>query len=89
MILEQKKKFGAGTKKEIDGLIRRKTWKVVCGTEVREGSNILGGRFVLFSNQRWRNWTGKEVWKARFIVQGDKEFMKNSLAHNISVAKQQ
>lgn len=53
MILEQKiKKFGAGTKKEIDGLIRRKTWKVVCGTEVREGSNILEGRFVLFSNQR-------------------------------------
>lgn len=79
------KNFDKAIKNEIEGLIKRKTWKVVCRSEVPEGANVLGWRFVLAIKDEG---TGNEIWKARFMVQGHKDFMKNSLVHNLSVDKQ-
>ena len=78
-------KFDEPIKKEIEGLIKRKTWKIVCRSEVPDDANILGGRFVLAIKDEGTN---REIWKARFIVQGHLDGLKNWLVHNISVIRQ-
>ena len=77
-------KFGPAKKKELEGLIKRGTWKVVLKEEVPDDANILGSRFVLTIKD-----TGNEIeiWKARFVVQGHREKMKNSLVHDIATIK--
>ena len=39
-------KFDKPIQKEIEGLLKRKTWKIVVRSEVPEKANILNGRFV-------------------------------------------
>lgn len=53
--------------------------------EVPENSNIIQGRCILpIKNEI----TGRQVWKAPFLVQGHKDILKKILAHDFSVAKQ-
>ena len=78
-------KFEEPIKKEIEGLVKNKTWKIVCGNEVPYDANVLNGRFVLAIKDAN---TDKERWKARFVVQGHRDKLKKSLVHDISVAKQ-
>jgi len=54
--------------------------------EMPEGANIMGGRFVLAIKDEG---TDKEVWKARYVVQGYRDKMKTSLVHDSSKARQQ
>lgn len=77
--------FKKPIKKEIDGLIAQNTWKVVCRDEVPDKANILRGRFVLAIKDEG---TEREVWKARFVVQGHRDNLKKSLVHDITVARQ-
>ena len=72
-------KLKEAKKKEIQGLIDRRTWKIVLKDEVPADANVLGGRFVLaIKDEGTRN----EVWKARFVVQGYRDKLKTSLVHN-------
>lgn len=73
-------------RKEIDRLLKRKTLKVICCRELPKAANILGGRY--FPAIKYQG-TEREIWKARFIVQGQKRSAKSSLVHNTSVASKQ
>jgi len=78
-------KFDEAKKKEIEGLLKRKTWKIVCREEVPDNANILRGRFILAIKDEG---TDREIWKARFVVQGHRDKLKKLLVHDISVARQ-
>jgi Reverse transcriptase (RNA-dependent DNA polymerase) len=78
--------FGAAKQKEIQGLIERGTWKVVLKDEMPEYPNIMGGRFVLTIKD---SSTSKEIYKARYVVQGFRGKKKTSLVHDASTSKQQ
>lgn len=59
------KSFDPSIKMQIDGLVIRNTWNIMCSNEVSDDANMLCGRFILVvRGQR----TSGEVWKARFIV---------------------
>jgi len=51
---------------------------------VPKDANILGGRFVLSIKDEGTN---KEVWKARYVVQGFRDKMKTSLVHDNATAR--
>ena len=78
-------KFDSAKKKEIEGLIKRGTWKIVLRDEAPKNANILGGSFVLAIID---SYIEKEVWKARYVVQGHKDKLKTSLVHDVSTARQ-
>ena len=78
-------RFDKAKQKEINGLIEGGTWKIVAKDEVPENANVMGGRFVLAIKD---DGTDKEVWKARFIVQGYRDKLKTSLVHDRSTARQ-
>ena len=78
-------RFAAAKEKEIRGLIERGTWKLVAKDEVPNNANIMGGRFVLAIKDEG---TQKEVWKARFIVQGYRDKLKTSLVHDSASSRQ-
>ena len=60
-------------------MIKRETFIVLLKSEMPDDSSILGGRFVIAIKEES---TGKEIWKARFVVQGYRNKLKNSLVHN-------
>jgi Reverse transcriptase (RNA-dependent DNA polymerase) len=66
-------------------LIDRGTWRVVAKEEVSDNANILGGRFVFAIKDEG---TDKEVWKARFVVQGYRDHLKTSLVHDTATSRQ-
>ncbi len=78
--------FEEAIKKEIDGLIKNGTWKVVCYDETPKDACVLSGRFVLAIKDEG---TDKEIYKARFVVRGHRDKLKKYLVHDISVIKQQ
>jgi hypothetical protein len=78
-------KFDEAKRKEIQGLIDRGTWRVVAKEEVSDNANILGKRFVLAIKD---GGTDKEVWKARFVVQGYRHDLKTSLVHDTATSRQ-
>lgn len=51
-------------RQEIEGIIKRVTRKVVCKEELKDNANILRGIRAIKEEG-----TGREVWKARFLVQ--------------------
>ena len=79
------RKFSAAKRKEIEGLIKRGTWKIVAKDEVPDNANVLGGRFVLTIKD---SGTNKEVYKARYVVQGHADKLKSSLVHDNPTARQ-
>ena len=40
------KKFEEPIQKEIEGLLKRKTWKIVCRSEIPEDGNLSKARFI-------------------------------------------
>lgn len=70
----------------MEGLVKSRTWKNFCLEEVPRDANILNDRFVLaIKAERTR----KEIWNARFSVQGHRDSMKQSLVYSTSVSRQQ
>jgi hypothetical protein len=78
--------FDAAKQKELQGLIERSTWEVVLKDEMPENPNIMGGRFALTIKD---SVTSKEIYKARYVVQGFRDKKKTSLVHDASTSKQQ
>jgi Reverse transcriptase (RNA-dependent DNA polymerase) len=78
--------FDAAKQKEIQGLIERGTWKEVLKDEMPENPNIMGGRFVLTIKDPC---TSKEIYKARYVVQGFRNKKKTSPVHDASTSKPQ
>lgn len=69
-------------RKELSGLAERGTFEIVCREGIEKGAqrpNIMGGRFVLSIKNFG---TGKETYKARFVVQGHTDAEKDLLVHN-------
>lgn len=77
-------RFDEAKKKELKGLWDRGTFKVVLKEDVPKDANVLGARFVLSIKDEG---TKREVWKARFIVQGYRDKMKTSLVHDSANAR--
>ena len=71
--------FIAAKKKEIEGLLKKGTWKVVLQEEVPKDANVLNGRFVLTIKNKD---TDDELYKARFVVQGHRDRDKKFLVHD-------
>lgn len=65
--------------KELDGLIKSKTWKFVCREKVPPDTDILTGPLVLAINDEG---TKKILLKERFAVQGHKHGKKQPLVQN-------
>ena len=64
--------------KEIEGLLKRGTFKIVVREEIPRNLNILDGRFILvIKNPNTR----EEIYKARFVVQGHRDRDKAFLVH--------
>jgi hypothetical protein len=81
----REKLFDDAKKKEIAGLIRRGTWKIVLREELEPGENIMTGRFVLsIKNAN----TQEEMLKARFVCQEYRDRAKTSLVHDTALARQ-
>jgi hypothetical protein len=78
--------FDAAKQKEIQGLIERGTCKVVLKDKLPENPNIMGGRFVLTIED---SGTSKEIYKARYVVQGFRDKKNTSLVHDSSTSTQQ
>ena len=55
---------------EIEGLKKRKTWRVVRKCDIPEIANVLGGRFTLAIKNFG---TPKEIPKAKYIAQGHRD----------------
>lgn len=62
--------------KELAGLADRGVYEVVCREDIPVDANVLGGRFVLAIKNAD---TQKEVYKARFVVQGHTDTEKTFL----------
>jgi hypothetical protein len=77
--------FSDAKQKGIRGLLDRGTFEIVYKNSVPKKANVLGGRFVLALKDEG---TPKEVWKARFVVQGYRDEMKTSLVHDAVTSKQ-
>lgn len=62
--------------------MKNNTWKMGCRKEGSPDSNIVNGRFVLAIKDEGTN---KELWEVRFVVQGYKDAMKQSMIHNTPI----
>lgn len=71
-------KFAAAKKKEVAGLKENRVFEVVFPEDVPANANILGGRFALTIKNKG---TEKEMYKARYIVQGHRDREKYRLVH--------
>ena len=70
--------FDAAKSKELVVLLDKGVYEVVLKDDVPKGSNILGGRFVLATKNKG---TEKELYKARFVVQGNQDREKSRIVH--------
>jgi len=69
---------------EIEGLLKRKTWKIVDLSDVPKDANIIGSRFDLSIKHIE---TENPRYKARFIAQGYNDIEKENLVHTASTLK--
>lgn len=69
-----------------EGLFKRKTWKIICRSDIPPDAIILYVTFIL-ANKDER--TNEQLWKARFFVLEHKDSMKESLIRNNAVDRQQ
>ena len=73
-------------KKEVIGLFERGTFKIILREDVPENANILPGRFVLAIKSTEE---GQEKYKARFVMGGHRDKVKNLLVHNLCTLQPQ
>ena len=77
--------FLEAKKKEINGLKKHKTWKVVKRSSNPKDSNIIGGRFVCeIKNAN----TVNAMPKARYVAQGYNDDMKDFIVHDAPSLRQ-
>lgn len=72
--------------KEIVGLLDKKAFRVVLKEGIESNANVLGGRFVLTITHKN---TEREVFKARFVVQGHLDREKELLVHASTLVSQE
>lgn len=77
--------FNVAKLKELEGLARRGVFEIVAKDDVPEDANILGSRFVLSIKNKDSD---KEVYKARYVVQGHKDIEKHLLVHTSTNLRQ-
>lgn len=78
-------RFLPAKRKELEGLLKRGTWKVVCSEDIPPDANVIGGRFVLCIKNAE---TKEPLYKARFIAQGHMDRDKRSIVHNSTTLQQ-
>eukprot|EP00168_Porphyra_purpurea_P020863 TRINITY_DN895_c0_g1_i6.p1 TRINITY_DN895_c0_g1~~TRINITY_DN895_c0_g1_i6.p1 ORF type:complete len:1091 (+),score=259.84 TRINITY_DN895_c0_g1_i6:1132-4404(+) len=77
-------RFKAATRKEVDGLRNRGTFRKVKLKDVPAGANIIGGRII----HTLKNvGTKDEGVKARFVAQGHRDKAKDFVVHNLSTLR--
>ena len=76
--------FGEMKRREIEGLLKRGTFKLVMKEELPEKPNIVPSRFVLAI----KSVDGDEVLKARYVLGGHMDREKRSVVHNATNLKQ-
>lgn len=79
------KEFDVAGRKEIQGHLKRGTWKLGMEDESPSDANILSGRFVLSIRD---SKTEKSIYKARFVVQGYRDKDKDFLIHEANNLQQ-
>ncbi|MEM1283154.1 MAG: reverse transcriptase domain-containing protein [Chlamydiota bacterium] len=72
-------------KKEIEGLIRKGTWKIVLKEEVPRDANVLTSHFVITIKDVETN---QPIFKARYVIHGHKDKEKDFLVHNTTNIQQ-
>ncbi|PXF40296.1 hypothetical protein BWQ96_10002 [Gracilariopsis chorda] len=66
-------------RKELQGLLKRGTYKVMCKEELPTDANIIGGRFILCQKRRDKH---SIKYKASFIAQWHVDKEKGSIVHH-------
>ena len=79
------KNFTEAKRKEIEGLIKRGTFKIVLREEIGEHPNIIPSRFVLAIK---KDGSDEEILKARFVLGGHRDKNSRTIVHNASTLKQ-
>ena len=77
--------FDEAKRKELEGLIKRGTFKLVLREEIGPNPNIIPSRFVLTFK---RKENGNEMWKARLVLGGHRDRDKRRIVHNANTLKQ-
>lgn len=67
--------------KEIQNLIKRKTFKAILKEEIPADGNVLTGRFVLTIKSTV---DGKIVFKARYVIGGHRDKFKHFIVHSLA-----
>jgi len=70
-------KFLNAKMNELAGLAKRGVFKIVWKEEIPDNANVLGSRFVLSIKNKDSD---EEIYKARFVVQGHKDFEKTHVS---------
>ncbi|MEM6805931.1 MAG: reverse transcriptase domain-containing protein, partial [Bacteroidota bacterium] len=70
---------------EIEGLIKKGTWKVVLKEEIPDDANILTGHFVITIKDVESD---TPIFKARYVIHGHKDKEKDILVHNTTNLQQ-
>lgn len=60
--------------KELEGLVKSMSWKIVCREERPPAANILNSRCVLAIKDEAMK---EKIWKARHVIQGDRDSMNS------------
>ena len=77
--------FEVAKAEEINGLRKRKTWRVMSQKDHPERANVLSGRFVLTLQNVG---TKEEKAKARNVSQGHRDKQKRKMVHNVTSLRQ-
>lgn len=76
--------FIQAKRKEAEGLMKRKIWKVVKRRDVPLDANVIGARFVL-SIKNYQ--TPNEAAKARYVAQGYNDKEKQFIVHDVNIMR--
>lgn len=79
------KQFSDAKRRELNGLMKRETWKVVPKSSVAPDANVLSSRFVLSIKDRN---LPTEEYKARLVAQGHRDKDKAYLVHDSTNLRQ-
>lgn len=80
------KKAKEAKQKETNGLLDRGVFMVILREEFLPNGNVLPGRFVLAIKS---NIDGSIKYKARYVIRGHKERMKNFILHTSTILQPQ
>ena len=73
-------RMAAAIKAEIRELLAQKTFKIILYQEVPYDANLLTARYVLAIKSKEH---GQIKFKARYVIGGPRDILKNNLVHNM------